>query len=211
MTTMRIARILPHTLTDGPGDRVSLYMQGCSIRCPGCQNASIWDHLGGEERNIRDLAYELLAYQRPITILGGEPFDQSSALFRLLAMLKIRNPSTHIIVYTGYTYEQLWAREDVMAHMAFAFIDVLVDGPYVRDQDDSFVQYRGSRNQRVIDVPATRASLNPFTGVYTIHTLDWDTPELVITNDGTILGAEGVIELVSDSNTAARRCGQLRG
>ncbi len=211
MGTIRVAAIVPHTLTDGPGERVSLYMQGCSIRCPGCQNAHIWDHHGGEEVSIATLAERLMGYHLPITILGGEPFDQVQALAKLLAIMKVRQPATHVIVYTGYTYEQLWERDDVLVWIALSFMDVLVDGPYVHTHDDAQLQYRGSRNQRVIDIPATRASRNPYTRHYTVHTIDWDSPELVITNDGAILGAAGVIDLVSDTSSPARRCGQLRG
>lgn len=203
MATLRYATIISPTFTDGPGKRASLYFQGCSIRCPGCQSPHLWESSGGIEAHVTQVARILIATGLPVTILGGEPFDQARALAQLVAVLKASG--RHVIVYSGYTYEELSERSvldaDVFAVLTLA--DVLVDGPFIWQQDDPFVQYRGSRNQRPIDLVATRMTGSPVI-------LDWDTPEIVISDAGEILGAEGVIALISDEGRRTRRCGQTR-
>lgn len=203
MGTLRYATIISPTFTDGPGMRTSIYFQGCSIRCVGCQSPQLWDHRGGIEVPVASIARAVLATGLPVTILGGEPFDQACGLAQIVATLK--GCGRHVIVYSGYTYEQLrvHAQDDPDVGAVLGLADVLVDGPFIQQQDDPFVQYRGSRNQRPIDLVATRE-----TGVLTV--LDWDMPELVISDDGSIFGAEGLIALMSDEGQRTRRCGQWR-
>jgi anaerobic ribonucleoside-triphosphate reductase activating protein len=184
--------------TDGPGKRVSLYVQGCTLRCRGCQSPHLWAKSGGTAMEVADVAEALLAYDLPITIIGGEPLQQAPAVAMLVRRLK--DIGRHVIVYTGYTYEELtlqaqssWAIADILLTA-----DVLVDGRYDAAQDDAFVQYRGSRNQRPIDLVATRT-----TGILTV--LNWDEPELIILEDGSLLGAEGLLE----DGTSVRMCGEI--
>lgn len=203
MATLRYAQIISPTYTDGPGKRTSIYFQGCSIRCPGCQSPHLWDALGGFGVPVSAVAAALLATELPITILGGEPFDQPEGLAQLVATMK--GCGRHVIVYSGYTYEQLLerAQTDPNVSIVLGLADVLVDGPFIWQQDDPFVQYRGSRNQRPIDLQATRQTDE-------LVLLDWDTPELVINDRGDMLGAEGLIALISDEGQRTRRCGQTR-
>jgi len=203
MATLRYSTIISPTFTDGPGKRASVYFQGCAIRCPGCQSPHLWDASGGMEVHVTQVARTLIATGLPISILGGEPFDQPAALAQLVMVLK--GAGRHVIIYSGYTYEQLIERDDADGNnrMVLALADVLVDGPFIWQQDDPFVQYRGSRNQRPIDLVATRRAGE-------LVLLDWDTPELIISDAGDVLGAEGVIALVSDEGERTRRCGQTK-
>lgn len=183
--------------TDGPGKRVSLYVQGCTLRCPGCQSPHLWHKEGGTAMEVADVAEELLSYGLPITIIGGEPLQQAPSVAMLINRLK-KDVGRHIIVYTGYTYEELvqtmnWAIADILLTA-----DVFVDGRYDSAQDDAFVQYRGSRNQRPIDLVATRT-----TGTLTV--LNWDEPELLVLEDGSIVAAEGLLE----DGAHARMCGEI--
>ena len=206
---MRIAQIKHNTQVDGPGDRIAIFVQGCSIRCPGCQNKHLWNKAGGEYWRPEDLAFELVKSGLPITVSGGEPFDQSEELAVLLERVRDLDPNRHVIVYTGYEFEELVyvPRDRHAAHiLSEPLIDVLVDGEYVKDLDLAEMQYRGSLNQRVIDVPATMNDW-PFGDVVE---LDWDTPELVLTPEGDLLAATPLALEFSElgSLCAARRCGQ---
>jgi anaerobic ribonucleoside-triphosphate reductase activating protein len=172
MTTIRIAGTNDEALTDGPGLRFSIYTQGCSIRCPGCQVPHLWNRNGGREVDVQDLAREAAASGLPVSILGGEPMDQPQALYELLFWIRDGRPDKgvsdvysrprgcpqFIVIYTGYTLEDLLARGDDFVDAALFMADVLVDGPFIQDQDDDYLQYRGSRNQRVIDLKATLAN-----------------------------------------------------
>jgi anaerobic ribonucleoside-triphosphate reductase activating protein len=183
MANIFIATIIAPVYTDGPGERASVYFQGCSIRCPGCQSPHLWGRTGVKPTSVEHVARTLLATDLPVTILGGEPFDQPVALAHLVAILK--SEGRHVIVYSGFTYEQLMIRSltDSAVRTALMACDVLVDGPFVYQQDDAYVQYRGSRNQRPIDMVATRATER-------LALLDWDTPELIVTSDGRILATQ---------------------
>lgn len=189
---IQIANIIAPVYTDGPGKRVSVYTQGCTLCCPGCQSSHLWDRSGGESLDIAAVADRLLAYELPVTIIGGEPLQQPQAVAGLVR--KIKEHGRHIILYTGHTYEEL---PDFCINNILPFIDVLVDGRYENEQDDPFVQYRGSRNQRPIDMAATRE-----TGKLTL--LDWDTPEIIVLENGDIVAAEG---LMSDGEFS-RMCGE---
>lgn len=202
---MRVSEIVKGSWVDGPGERVVLFTQGCSHHCEGCQNQHLWTPDAGIERSTMALADELVAANMPITISGGEPFDQSQLL---LLLLHIRNlaPDREIIVYTGYKFEQLMSSHRAWILNAIPNIDILVDGRYIKSLDNDYMQYRGSSNQKVIDIQATLEQCR-------IVELDWDTPELVIKPDGDVIGAAALIDEfaavgeVSDT----RRCGQTNG
>lgn len=149
----------------------------------------------------------------PVTIIGGEPFDQIARLCWLLAHLRHLAPDVHVIIYTGRTWEELLTRGrnrwSILAVLALT--NILVDGPYVRELDDVGMQYRGSRNQRPIDVWATiEQPLSETFGRGPV-VLDWDTEELVITEEGDVLGASPLVErfAVLGVERAARRCGEV--
>lgn len=221
---IQVGAILDGVLTDGPGRRTSVYVSGCSIRCAGCQNDQLFDATYGDAWDIQALTERLLAPGLPISILGGEPLDQivqvSSLVSHLRRDARFVGP---LILYTGYTYEKLWDRQwrgyatDARAGLwagAFmgiqAHVDILVDGPFLGRKDDDFVQWRGSRNQRPIDLAAMRDAGD----MRELIVLDWDTQTLTITDDGDILGTIGLInELTAVSGDSAddtRRCGQTK-
>lgn len=200
---MRVAQIIQDTYVDGPGQRVALFTQGCSVHCRGCQNAHLWPTDGGEALPVAHLAERLLSTGLPVTITGGEPTDQADALAQLLRLLCAASPDLHIILYSGRTFEQLLERAEPAILEALNLADVLVDGPYIADLDHPGLQYRGSANQRVIDLPETLRAGK-------VITLDWDTPELIVAETGDLLGAAAVAAQFQDLGTVAdtRRCGE---
>jgi anaerobic ribonucleoside-triphosphate reductase activating protein len=123
---LRVAQIISQTHVDGPGRRTALFLQGCSIRCLCCQNSHLWPADGGQDIPVLDLASRLLATGLPLTVSGGEPFDQAEALARLLRLL--RDAGRHVVIYSGYTFEHLLGRDDPATCEAMGLADVLVDG-----------------------------------------------------------------------------------
>jgi anaerobic ribonucleoside-triphosphate reductase activating protein len=212
MTQIRIAHTDPLALTDGPGLRFSIYFQGCRIRCPGCQTPHLHDPMGGQLVRVHDLANQALTAGLPVSVLGGEPFDQLDALCDLLHTLKTHG-IPHIIVYTGYSFETLMRRyyaTDGGTWWALRHTDVLVDGPFVADLDHDRLQYRGSSNQRVIDVRPSMERWQKNHIRFKPVLLDWDTPELILTPDGDVLAAEGLADEFAalGESAPARRCGE---
>ena len=146
-------------MTDGEGIRCSLYVSGCPFRCQGCYNASIWDFGAGhpytrelEDQIIKDLS---LSYVQGITYLGGEPLLNTPMLLGLSE--RIRREFGHekdIWCWTGYTWEELnRPGETPDKAQLISYLDVLVDGRYLENRKNSLLQFRGSDNQRIIDVP----------------------------------------------------------
>lgn len=206
--TARINRIVADSYVDGPGRRVAAFFQGCSIGCRGCQNRALWPHKGGDVVTVADLATWLLtecdrAGHRNVTLSGGEPFEQPGALAELTRLLKAAE--AHIIVYSGNVYEDL--AQNLATAEALAYIDILVDGPYIIKQDNPAMQYRGSRNQCPIDLAATRREGR-------VVTLDWDRPEIIITHDGRLLATGPLADVLAGWGLGeigpARRCGQTQ-
>ncbi len=202
-----IHKVIRSSYVDGPGHRTVVFFQGCARGCDGCQSPHLWATDGGYEVEVGDLVNQLLAEARQnqagtlnITVSGGEPFEQPQALSELVSRLKAAG--AHIIIYTGYTYEQLQGRG---YDEALAGIDVLVDGPYISQMDSAGMQYRGSSNQRPLDLTASRERGE-------LVVLDWDTPELILTHDGRILATGPMVDLLAswglDESVVSRRCGQ---
>jgi anaerobic ribonucleoside-triphosphate reductase activating protein len=212
---MRVGSIVTPTYTDGPGERVSLYTSGCSIRCLGCQNPHLFKSVQGQDRDVYTVAQQLLDAGRPISILGGEPFDQSYELALLLTYIGLRTPATArpILVYTGYTWEQLLDRagQDPRERWALdcvrASADILIDGPFEQDNTDDRIQWRGSYNQRVIDLAAMRHI--PSSTVPLVR--DWDGMVAVtVAADGRIIATAGAMQDLADildDVTDERMCG----
>lgn len=154
INSIRLLDIVHGTSVDGPGLRTSIYGAGCAHHCPGCHNPQSWDPAGGVLRNIDEVAEEVLAEDLDVTFSGGDPMFQPEAFAQLAKI--IRNHSTHDIwCYTGYRVEQLLT--DSRRRALLEQVDVLVDGPFVQGQRDLSLLFRGSSNQRLIDVPATLA------------------------------------------------------
>ena len=155
---MRIANTVSDSIVDGPGLRFTVFTQGCPHRCPGCHNPDTHDPKGGRETTVEELAEKLLSNPLTdgLTLSGGEPFCQAEDCARLAAMARERG--LNVWVYTGYTYERLIAGEVPGAKELLAQTDVLVDGPFVAAQKSYAALFRGSANQRLIDVPRSWAA-----------------------------------------------------
>lgn len=157
--TLRLAGFDRDGIADGPGLRCVVFVQGCPHHCPGCQNPQTWPFEGGEEvtpAQVRDRIFDTVL-DTGVTFSGGEPFAQADALADLAEMLR---PRYDIAVYTGYTFEALLERgkTDAGVMRLLRSVDVMVDGPFVRNRADRLLLFRGSSNQRIIDVPASLAA-----------------------------------------------------
>jgi anaerobic ribonucleoside-triphosphate reductase activating protein len=151
---IRYADILPETVTDGAGIRVIAFLQGCPRHCKSCHNEDLIPIEGGKTVSERKFANEILHALSPlhsgVTFSGGEPLLQADALFEVISMIKENKPATNIWVYTGYVYEEI-------AHLSvMRLIDVVVDGPFILAQRSPSLTFRGSSNQRIIDVKQSR-------------------------------------------------------
>lgn len=155
--TIRLFGTAPDSIVDGPGLRYAVFVQGCSHGCPGCHNPESQPCGGGAVRPIRDVVAEIAANKlvQGVTVSGGEPFEQAAACAELAR--QVRELGLGVWTYSGYRYEQLEAGiPDPAARDLLDQTDVLVDGPFVQAQHSFDLKWRGSRNQRLIDVPATR-------------------------------------------------------
>ena len=167
---MRYAKIRSRDISNGPGFRVSLFTQGCMNHCEGCFNKETWDLNGGyewteEKQNILlDLCDK--DYIQGLSILGGEPFlhfkeDRGClGLLNLLCKFKERFPKKDVWVWTGYELEDIIIFGGATALALLRHIDVIVDGPFIQSEKELGLKYRGSKNQRVIDVKKTLDNLN---------------------------------------------------
>ena len=163
---MRFAQIRKEDISNGPGIRVSLFVQGCNRHCDGCFNPETWDYSKGQifNRRIQELFLDL-GKEKKITgfsILGGEPLDQDERMLELIKKIKERYPDKTIWMWTGHTYEDLTDKQMEIVKL----IDVLVDGPFIISQKCPGKRFRGSMNQRIIDIKKTLES-----GTITIHDL----------------------------------------
>jgi anaerobic ribonucleoside-triphosphate reductase activating protein len=152
--TLRIAGVADDSIVDGPGIRLAVFTQGCPHRCPDCQNPHTHDFDGGRAAEISELVtmMESNPLLDGLTLTGGEPFAQAGACAVLAA--RAHKLGLHVIVYTGYTYEQLTAAETAPPDAAalLAETDLLVDGPFEQASRSLELRFRGSKNQRFIDV-----------------------------------------------------------
>ena len=162
---MNFATIKKRDIADGPGVRVSLFVSGCTHHCEGCFNEIAWDFNYGEPftRAVEDELLEALApdYIQGLTLLGGEPFEPENQRALLPFLKRVREvfPKKNIWCYSGYTLDQLRgesrARCEVTDEM-LSLLDVLVDGRFVLAKKNIRLRFRGSENQRLIDMNKTR-------------------------------------------------------
>ncbi|MCL6610803.1 MAG: anaerobic ribonucleoside-triphosphate reductase activating protein [Peptococcaceae bacterium] len=157
MGVIRIAGVSGESVVDGPGLRFVVFAQGCPHRCRGCHNPETWDPAGGREVTVGELLDQIRSNPllRGVTLSGGDPFMQAVPLAELARGVK--EMGKDVITYTGYTWEQIleMAERDEGVKSLILQTDILVDGPYIHDQRDLNLVFRGSANQRVIDVRAS--------------------------------------------------------
>lgn len=164
---MHYAQVFMYDIANGPGCRTSVFVSGCTHHCEGCFNAIAWDfHYGREfDQSVQDKLIEESAspYIDGFTFLGGEPMEVANqkVLRPFIERIRRELPDKNIWVYSGYTYEELTDPENHRCHSAdteaiLSRIDVLVDGKFELEKKDISLRFRGSSNQRVIDLPATR-------------------------------------------------------
>ena len=153
---IRVCGIEKESIVDGPGFRYVLFVQGCPHRCPGCHNPESHDPEGGTEMTVAEVFSQIMEnpHLRGVTFSGGEPFEQVPALLKLAGMIKEAGLS--LMSYSGYTLEELRGRQDAETDELLGMLDILVDGRYVESLRNLTLIYRGSENQRVIDMNKTR-------------------------------------------------------
>lgn len=167
---MYVAEIKKFDIANGLGVRVSVFVSGCRHRCPGCFNEIAWEFDYGKEYTA-DIENEIIDALRPdyiegLSLLGGEPFEPENqpALLGLLRRVRKELPAKNVWVYSGFTLEELLgesrARTENTDEM-LSLIDVLVDGRFIYAEKDITLRFRGSRNQRILDIPATLKAGRP--------------------------------------------------
>lgn len=153
---LRIAGTVQDSIVDGPGIRYVIFTQGCPHHCPGCHNPQTHDFTGGREADTEEILTQI--FQNPIlsgvTFSGGEPFAQAEALLPIAEALKARKK--HLMIYTGYLLEELQKMDAPGVQRLLELADILVDGPFLLAKRNLTLKYRGSENQRVIDMAKTR-------------------------------------------------------
>ena len=162
---MYYATIKPRDIANGPGVRVSLFVSGCTHHCPGCFNAEAWDFDYGKpfDEAVMDELLTLLEpdYVKGLSLLGGEPFEPQNqvALIEFLRKVREKYPTKTVWCYSGYTLEQLRGESRARCEYTdemLSMIDVLVDGRFVMEKKNIRLRFRGSENQRLIDLNKTR-------------------------------------------------------
>jgi anaerobic ribonucleoside-triphosphate reductase activating protein len=154
MVKLNISGVIRESIVDGPGIRFVVFAQGCPHRCAGCHNPKTWPFEGGKEVAVEELIAEIKKdpLLRGVTLSGGEPFCQPEGM--ALLAVAAHKEGKDIITYTGYLYEELLemakTQPDILALLRQT--DVLVDGPFVTALKSYELKYKGSSNQRAIDV-----------------------------------------------------------
>jgi len=157
---LRIAGIIHDSIVDGPGLRFAVFAQGCDLRCEGCHNPDVWESNGGKEIQVG----EIIAQMRDnpltdgLTLTGGEPFMQAADCVQLAAAA--REDGLNVWVFSGHTYEELLDRASYEPELMelLKLADVLVDGRFIISKRTLLLKWRGSKNQRIIDVPKSLGS-----------------------------------------------------
>ena len=170
---IRLAGIVKESVVDGPGIRMVVFVQGCRHHCPGCHNENTQDPAGGYESTVDEVIAQLPTNSliSGVTFSGGEPFLQAGALAEIGRAARQRGLS--IFTYTGFVFETLLAqsRNDEAIAALLSVTDVLIDGPFILEQRDISLAYRGSSNQRLLDLPASLRQGKP---------VEWTDPAWVV-------------------------------
>ena len=161
---MNYIKITKNDIANGPGVRCVLWVAGCKLHCDGCHNKKTWDFNTGKlfDENAKNELFETLSkpYIQGITFSGGHPVERKNVyqVAYLIQEIKNKFPSKDIWLYTGWTLSMNDFKSSygvLMANEVFRMCDVIVDGPYIEEQRDITLAFRGSKNQRLIDVKET--------------------------------------------------------
>ncbi len=158
---LQIAGIAAESIVDGPGIRYTVFVQGCPHRCPGCHNPQTHPFQGGRAMDTAEIfaGFQSDPILKGITFSGGEPFCQPGPLAELAK--RVHAVGKDVATFTGYTYEQLAVMEDPQVQALLAETDLLIDGPFLEGQKNLELAFRGSENQRLLDMAATRQAGRP--------------------------------------------------
>ena len=152
-----LSSIVTDSIVDGPGIRATVFCQGCPHRCPGCHNPDTWEFGCGtpmEETAVLEII-KGNPLCKGVTFSGGEPFAQAEGFAQLGKLLK--EAGYEVAAYSGYTFEQLLAGTKAQRQL-LETLDVLIDGPFLQAEKSLEISFRGSRNQRILDVPKSLAA-----------------------------------------------------
>ena len=154
MPKLRLAGVIRESIVDGPGIRMTVFTQGCPHHCEGCHNEQTWDFSGGYDSSTERILEEAKKdpILRGLTFSGGEPFCQAQSLSVLAKEAK--EQGLDIFCYTGYTFEKLYSSFDTHPEYKelLSYCYWLVDGPFVLSERSLLLKFRGSKNQRILDV-----------------------------------------------------------
>lgn len=157
--TVRISGLINDSIVDGPGIRLTIFTQGCPHHCEGCHNPQTHDFNGGEDVTLESLLEKIRSNPLldGVTFSGGEPFCQAKQLYEL--GLEVKKAGMNVVTYTGYTYEYLTEHTDAENYYGELLLvtDYLVDGPFVLSKRDILLKFKGSSNQRIINVKKSLA------------------------------------------------------
>lgn len=154
-----LSGIVEDSIVDGPGIRTTIFCQGCPHHCPGCHNPETWEFGVGTKMEEEDILGIVQSNPlcKGVTFSGGEPFAQAEAFAKLAKMLKEKG--YEVASYTGFTFEELVDGTKEQKEL-LKIIDVLIDGPFIKEQKSLTISFRGSKNQRILNVPASLAAGN---------------------------------------------------
>ena len=157
-SVLRLAGVVEDSITDGPGLRMAVFVQGCPHRCEGCHNPQTWPFEGGQEATAEALLVRFA--HNPLltgmTLTGGEPFAQAMALLPLARGVKAMGKE--LAIYSGYTWEELITQDDGAVRALLRTADILIDGRFVASLRDWDLRFCGSSNQRIVDVARSLAA-----------------------------------------------------
>ena len=154
---LNLSGLAQDSIVDGPGIRTTIFSQGCPHHCPGCHNPETWDFGCGTDAEVERLVEIVRSNPlcRGVTFSGGEPFAQPAGFAKLAKLLKEKG--YEVASYSGYTFEALLAGSEEQKQLLES-IDILIDGPFLQAQKSLEIAFRGSRNQRILDVPKSLAA-----------------------------------------------------
>lgn len=154
MTKLRLAGVIKESIVDGPGIRFTVFVQGCPHKCRGCHNPQTHDYAGGYDSSVERIIEEIKKNPilQGVTLSGGEPFEQAEALAELAK--QAHGMGLNIVTYTGYTFERLVEgfNDNPGWKSLLEETDYLIDGPFILEQKSLMLHFRGSKNQRILNV-----------------------------------------------------------